>query len=267
MSIFEILNYRIFLKNRLKNLHKNGRGIKTKLAEHLNINSSLISQILSGKKDFTIEQAVKVTAFLGLQKLESDYFIILVQIERAGTYDSKKYFIEKREFLKKDSLKLSKRINADKSLTDLERSIFYSSKIYSAIHLYTSIGKGKSLEEIMKRFDLKRMRAMEIISFLLSVGLISEQNGVYIMEGKTTHVEKGSPFLLNHHTNWRITAVDKAERISDEEMMYTGNFSLSKKDFLKIREELVASLQRVIETVKESPAEELANLNIDLFWM
>jgi hypothetical protein len=62
-----------------------------------------------------------------------------------------------------------------------------------------------------------------------------------------------------------VAAVDKSERISNEEMMYTVNFSVSKKDFLKVREELVQSIQRVIETVKDSPAEEMANLNIDLF--
>jgi hypothetical protein len=87
------------------------------------------------------------------------------------------------------------------------------------------------------------------------------------MEGKTTHLEKDSPFLINHLTNWRLTAIEKIEKITDEEMMYSGNFSLSKSDFLVIREELVASLQRVIHTVKESPTEELANLNIDFFWM
>lgn len=267
MSIFEHDNYRIFLKNRLKNLPKSGRGLKAKLAEYLNINSTLISQIFSGNKDFTIEQAKKVTEFFGFQKLESDYFIHLVQIERAGTEDLKKYFIEKRDLLKKESLKLSKRLNIDKGLTDLERSIFYSSKFFSSVHLYTSLGKGRSLDEIMKRFNLSKIRAMEIVSFLLSAGLILEKNGLYTMEEKSTHVEKGSPFLLNHHTNWRVTAIEKAEKITDDEMMYTGNFSLSKKDFLKIREELVASLQKVIKTVQDSPAEELANLNIDFFWM
>jgi uncharacterized protein (TIGR02147 family) len=267
MAIFESSNYRIFLNNRMKKLQVSGRGVKTKLAEHLNINSTMISQILSGTKDFSIEQAIKVAQYLGLQKLETDYFIILVQIERAGTQDLKHYYLEKRNQLRKDSLKLANRIQSDKELTDLERSIFYSSKIYSSIHLFTSLGKGKTLDEILERFDLKRNRAREIISFLLSAGLIIDKNGIYHMEGKSTHVEKGSPFLLNHHINWRIKSVDKAERLSAEEMMYTGNFSLSKKDFLKVREELVQSLQRVIDTVKESPAEELANLNIDFFWI
>lgn len=267
MSIFDYSNYRLFLKNRIKGLQKSGRGIKTKLADHLNINSTMISQILSGEKDFTVEQAVLVTNFFGFQKLEREYFILLVQADRAGNHETKKYFLEKKDQIKKESLKLSNRIDSSKSLTDLERSIFYSSKIYSSVHLFTSIGRGKNLVEIMERFNLKRTRALEIISFLISAGLILDSNGIYSMDAKSTHIEKGSPFLLNHHTNWRVAAVDKAERLTEQEMMYTGNFSISKKDFLKIREELVSTIQRVIEVVKESPAEEMANLNIDLFWI
>jgi uncharacterized protein (TIGR02147 family) len=267
MSIFDKNNYRAIFEERLKKLPKSGRGVKAQLAAYLNINSTMISQILSGNKDFSIEQAQKAAEFLGLSKLEMDYFITLVQIERAGNVDLKKYFSEKKEALKKESLKLSKRLGADIALTDLERSIFYSSKLYSSIHLFTSLEGGKSIDEITKRFALKRTRAMEVISFLLSAGLISEHDGKYSMEGKTTHVEKGSPFLLNHHTNWRVLAIEKAESITEDEMMYTGNFSLSKKDFLVIREELVATLQKVVKTVQDSPAEDLANLNIDLFWM
>jgi uncharacterized protein (TIGR02147 family) len=267
MSVFEYQDYRVYIQDRVKNLHKGGRGVKAKLAEYLGVNSTLISQILSGDKDFTIEQAKKSTDFFGLSKLDSDYFILLVQIQRAGTFDLKQYFIEKAAQVKKESLKLSKRMSAKKSLTDLEKSVFYSSKLYSSIHLFTSIKEGKTLEEIETKFKLTRVRANEIVLFLLNAGFISESMGVYRMEEKFTHLEKGSPFLLNHHTNWRVTAIDKAENLSEEEMMYTGNLSLSRSDFLKVREELVAALQKIIKTVQASPAEELANLNIDLFYV
>ncbi len=268
MGIFEFNDYRLFLEQRLRNHQKKSHGVKSMLADFLDVNPTLVSQVLSGEKDLTLEQAKKVTDFLGLHKLEVDYFILLVQIERAGNNDLKSYFKEKKETLKKESLKLAKRLNQDKGLSDLERSIFYSSKVYSAIHLYTSVGPyGKNLDDIMKRFRLSKRRAMEIVSFLLSAGLINNNNGNYKMAAKSTHIEKGSPFLINHHTNWRISAIQKIEKITDEEMMYTGNFSLSKEDFLKVREELVQSLQKIIKTVQASPEEEVANLNIDLFWI
>jgi hypothetical protein len=105
------------------------------------------------------------------------------------------------------------------------------------------------------------------LQFLISSGLIQHESGIYRMQTKSTHVEKGSPFLLKHHSNWRISAIQKSEILSDSEMMYTGNISLSKSDFSKIREELILTIQNVLKKVKDSPAEDVANLNIDLFWM
>ncbi len=267
MSVFEFSDYRKFLKQLIKTFPQGGRGVWARLSENLNVNATMVSQIMSGTKDFSIEQAQSVAIFLGLQKLEADYFILLVQIERAGTHELKSYFKEKIDELKKDSLKISKRIKSDRKLTDLERSIFYSSKNYSAIHLFCSIGKGATVESIAKKFDLPRVRVHEILQFLVSTGLCSQHSHYYRTGNQTIHVDKGSPFLIKHHGNWRIEAIKKSEILSDEELMFTANVSLSKEDFLKVRETLVRTIQEVVETVKASPSEEVANLNIDLFLM
>lgn len=267
MTIFEFIDYKKFLKSEIKKRPKHGRGEISRLAEFLNVNSTMVSQIITGEKNFTIEQAKKVAEFFILPKLETDYFLILVQIERAGTFDLKNYFREKRDEIKKESLKISKRVSNDKPLSDLERSVFYSSWVYSAVHLFCSVDEGQTLEQIIVRFDLSRLRAQEVLQFLLSSGLVINENGKYKMASKSTHVEKGSPFLIKHHANWRVTALQKSEDLAESELMYTGNISLSKSDFSKIREQLVATIQDVIKTVKASPAEDVANLSIDLFWM
>jgi hypothetical protein len=50
-------------------------------------------------------------------------------------------------------------------------------------------------------------------------------------------------------------------------MMYTGQVSLSKEDFERIRETLSDALKDIMKTVKDSPADEVACLNIDWFWL
>ncbi|MDG0817192.1 TIGR02147 family protein [Bdellovibrio svalbardensis] len=267
MSIFEFNDYKAFLRSEIKKRPGAGRGELSRLSEFLGINATMVSQVMSGPKDFTLEQAKKIAEYFVLPKVETDFFITLIQIERAGTQDLKNYFREKRDEIKKESLKISNRIVSEKRLTDLERSIFYSSHLYSAIHLFCSVGNGQSLESILKKFEISRQRAQEILQFLLSNGLCIQKNGLYMMGTQSTHVEKGSPFLIKHHSNWRIAAIQKSENIADNEMMFTANISLSQKDFAKIRETLMQTIQEISETVKASPAEEIANLNIDLFWI
>lgn len=71
--------------------------------------------------------------------MELEYFSLLVQKERAGSHELREHLVRRLAQLKTEASKLSKRISHDRSLTDQERAIFYSSWIYSAVHLFTSL--------------------------------------------------------------------------------------------------------------------------------
>jgi uncharacterized protein (TIGR02147 family) len=268
MSIFEFTDYRVYLKSYIQRLPNRGRGELSKLAKHLLVNTTHISQIMSGTRDFSFEQAYSVSLYLGHTALETDYFSLLVQKHRAGTIELKKHLSEKIDSLKTEALRLSERISYEKKLSDQQRAIFYSSWIYSAVHLYTSIlEEGFSIDEIATRFDLSRSKVSEILQFLVSSGICQENSGRFKMGIKSTFVEKGSPHLLRHHSNWRIKAIQKSETLTNSELMYSGQFSLSREDFLLLREQFTEILKKANDIVKESKAEDLACLNLDWFWI
>ena len=105
------------------------------------------------------------------------------------------------------------------------------------------------------------------MNFLVSSGLCIFVNGQYQMGTQSTHVGSDSPHLMKHHTNWRLQAIEAIENLDEQELMYTVQVSLSKKDFQKLREEMVQFIKQFLDTVYPSPAEEIANLNIDWFWI
>jgi hypothetical protein len=49
--------------------------------------------------------------------------------------------------------------------------------------------------------------------------------------------------------------------------MYTAPVSLSRADFRALREEMVQFVQKFLKKVHASPAEEIACLNLDFFWI
>ena len=268
MSLFEFNDYRAYLRHHLKLLPKKGRGELSKIARHLGSNSTLLSQILGGTREFNAEQAYSLSQYLGHNELELEYFSILTQIERAGTTELKNHLKQKLSQIKQEALKLSSRISHERKLDDRQRAVFYSSWIFSAVHLFTSLkAKGVHLEEIRERFELPRARTLEIVNFLLEANLITENNGRYLFGVKSTFIEKGSPYLLKHHSNWRIKSLQKSEILSDQELMYTGQFSLSEKDFALLREQITELIKNLNATVKDSPAEKIAALNLDWFWV
>lgn len=268
MNIFEFDDYRIYLRKHIQSLPKKGRGELSRIAELIGVNTTWISQIMSGAQNFNFEQALSLSHYLSLTELETDYLIHLVQIDRAGHHLSKKYLQKKIANIKKQSLQLSNRTTFEKSLNDAERAVFYSSWIYSATQLFCSLSEdGKSLEEIIEKFDLPRPRMIEIVNFLTKSQLIVSKNDKFVPGVQSTFLESGSPYLIKHHANWRIKAIQKSETISENELMFTSSVSLSKKDYEKLREELVSYIKNFLEKVHKSPAENLAHLNIDWFWI
>lgn len=148
-------------------------------------------------RTLTSEQAFKLSKYLGLIDLEAEYFLALHQHERAGDVEYRKYWKVKIKELKEQSLKLSERIKTENVFSEVNRAIYYSSYLYAALRLYTSIGsKGQSLQSLSTRFEIPYNRCAEIMKFLVGCNLCQEENGLYQMGTFNTHLEKGSPHLI-----------------------------------------------------------------------
>lgn len=267
MNIFDFDDYKDFLRETIAKLPKKGRGEVNKMAANLNVHPTLISQVLGGDRDFSPEQIHKLCGYLGLQGLESDYLILLLQFERAGTGDLKKYYQSKLSEIKKSSLSIATRLSKERTLTDLDRSVFYSSWIYLATWLFCSIDEGKTVDDVSNKFSITRKIASDVLNFLKHAQLCLENDGVFKMTSQHIHLEFGSAFLARHHSNWRVKGLQRIEDLTDEEMMFTSPFSISKKDFLHVREELMKAIKSTSQLIKDSPAEDVACMNIDLFWI
>ncbi|WP_408099222.1 DUF4423 domain-containing protein [Peredibacter sp. HCB2-198] len=82
-----------------------------------------------------------------------------------------------------------------------------------------------------------------------------------------TYLERSPPLLEKHHSNWRLRALNQFDSLSEEEMMFTSPMSISKKDFVKLREMLAEFIEKSSQIIRESPAKKVACLNIDFFWV
>lgn len=266
--IFEFKDYRVYLKHYIKALPKRGFGESTKMAKHLSVSSTFMSHVLAGSRTLTTEQANSLSEYLGLSDLEADYFFYLVQLEKAGTQKLKKYCAKKLSEIKSQSLKVSDRVEYKRELNDEEKSIFYSHPWYSAIHSYSATKtEGVTVEEFLNRFNIERTKLLEILNFLKETNICNFANGRYKVGVQSTHIGTDSPHLLKHHTNWRLRAIQAAESLTPEELMYTVNVSLSRNDFELLREQMVQFIDQFLKTIYPSPSEEIACFNMDWFWI
>lgn len=267
MIIFKYTNYRQFLRKFIENQPKKGWGLVGQIAEKIDMSAAQLSQVLGGKKELTLEQAYKISNYLHFTPMETEYWLTLVELDRASTYELKQYFSQKIENLKRDSIAYQKQVPSDIELTESQKGIFYSSWIYSAIRLFCSIKDGQTLESISERFALSRPKAFQKLEFLVSSGLCIQEGTLYKMGVQRTSIGKSSPFLSRHQMNWRWKALLRSEELSEKELIITTPLSLSYDDFDEIRNELLEVYKKISTRVLASKSEEVACLNIDFFFV
>ena len=268
MSQFSHNDYRSFIREILEKRPRKGRGELQKMAQYLRIHTTLMSQIMSGLRELTEEQTFDLCSYFELTEAESEYFQLLVKIERAGTQNYKLFLKNKLKEMREEVQKVSKRFSKTDELSDQQKSVFYSSWIYSAIRLYCSTKEeGRSLEEVMQYFQISRTKAAEHLEFLVSCQLCENKNDLYQMGQRLTYIDRGSIYFLKHHLNWRMKSIERSEVATPDEKLYTVTMSVSQNDFLRIKEEISKLLSEIVKITKTTEAEKLVCFNCDLFFI
>lgn len=263
MHLFSCSDYKQYVRLRIQSLPKKGHGQYRRLATHLGIHTTLISQIFKGDRHLTSEQAALAADFLGLTEIETEMFLALVALARAGNPKLVNIIKIRIDKLRRQAQKLSERLPQDVELTEEMKAMFYGRWYYSAIRLATDLPHVNSVEEIARILELRPSLVARVVDFLLAHGMcISTSDGLQVGP-LSTHLSSDSPFVSQHHTNWRLKSLERIEKITDRELLFTAPLTLSRTDFDRVREILLEMIDKIYGIVKASPAEKLSCLNID----
>ena len=256
-------DYKLYLKDWIKTKPNNGRGELKAMSEFLSVSSVLMSQIVNSDKDISFEKAFLLTKYMGHSHLEQKYFICLVEIARAGHFELKKFYQDKRAELELQFQDLSKRVNHQNVLSPEAKTIFYSNWKFSAARLLTDL-QNLSEEDIKKILNVDTEEFTTLIQFLLETNLIKREKGKLKLGTSSTHLSKDSPLIKSHHSNWRLKSLHTLSEMKDDEVMYTAPMTIAKKDYDFLYQRLFELIDELVERAKESKAEGLYYLNIDL---
>ncbi len=266
MSPFLFERYQDFLQARFELMPQKGYGQQRRLALALGMHTSHLSQVMGGLKNFTEEQAAGVAEYLGLNMRESEFFLLLVQRERAGTTALKKILERRLQELRKESQEVKSRVpNSSVELDEGQRALFYSHWHYSAIRLLSSV-PGMDIESLADRLGVSRSRVQRVLEFLLETGLCRrDEKGSLGMGTANTHIEASSPLVTRHHGNWRLRALEVMESQNPKNLHFTSPLVCSREDFERIRRMCLDHISQVAKVVGDSPSEELYCLQMDVF--
>ncbi len=266
MRVFDFDDYKAYVIARIRAMPHQGRGELLKISERLKTHSTRVSHIFRGPVHLTMEQAAELCLYLGLRELETQYFLLLVQRERAGSRVLRAALDQQIANARANAKELVNRVERDRTLTEEEKANFYSNWYFSGIRLATALPELRTIDALADYFELPRDRVRRVVDFLLSTGLCAETEAGLQMKAKATHLESSSPLSARHHANWRIKAMQRHEKLAEDELAYTGPMSISLKDQKAIREMAARFIEEAVRVARASePEERLMCLNLDWF--
>ncbi len=263
MSVFDFDHYRDFIGHWIEKQPRGGYGQFKKIAVYLQIQTSMLSQVMSGDRELSVEAASALCEYLGLNELESDYFLTLVLYEKAGTERLRQQLKKQLSRVRKQGTEIKNRMPKHVELSESAKATFYSHWYYSGIRLSTAIQGLHSMDALASRLGLPLSLVVKVSEFLVENGLcVMKDDGIHVGP-QGTHVASDSPLINRHHSNWRLKAMECFEGLRSDELVFTGPAVISKKDGEKIKAMLLDVIDRWGKVVDQSGSEKLSCLNID----
>lgn len=263
-NVYEYKSFSDFLKDLAQSRGKRG-GIKSELAEVMGSHPAYLSRVLAGQAQLSLEQAERIASHLQLDEEEKRFLLFLLQEERAATPHLKKFFRDERIRIQRQRMNIKERIPDSKQIKREDQAIYYSSWHHSAIHVLVSIPKFRELDVIADYLELPISSVRESIQFLERVQIIKRAGNRWVAGENHLHLERNSPFIRQHHANWRMKAVHALDKSAATDIRYSGAFSVSEKDVDLLKDKMLNHLKEYLGIVKDSPEEKAYVYCFDFF--
>lgn len=266
MNIYDYLDYRKYIRDRIEKDGIGRRGYKTELATAAQCQKSYLSKLLSGEHThLSLEQAMGLTEFWNFDEQETDFFLELVLLARAGSRELEKKITKRLERMKKNRSDLATRFNQG-TLEDLEKEkLYYSAWEWGAIHIATDCKGLQTIEQVAEHLGLSRERVKSVLLQLKEWGMVDHDGSNWRLKTGSIHLPNSSPLLPQHHLNWRLKAAQKSQMRIPTNLHYSSVQSHDAECFEEIRQGLLKLIDSSRAALAKSPAESVYCLNIDLF--
>jgi uncharacterized protein (TIGR02147 family) len=265
LSIYQFQDYKKFLLNWMERGPNQGRGMRKQLADAIGCQTPFITHVLGGDYHLSLEQAEASSRWAGLNDAETEFFLLLVMKARAGTRGLENLVAKQIQQRRLGATVLKSRLNLKEKMNPQDQMIYYSHWYYAAIHMACLIPQLQTIEALGKYFNLTLPQIVGALEFLTEHGLIGKTKDKFRVLKPLLHLERESPLMVQHHTQWRLKALESFLRKKNSDLFYSGVISLSEEDYEWLRERLTDLLQEAIERIRDSKDEKLACLNLDWF--
>ncbi len=268
MNVFQAKSYVEFFRSALsRGDEKPLRGSVKAISAFIGCHPTYISQVLRGKAHLNHEQAVLFCNHERLEEDEAEYFIDLLNRDRAGSKPAMAHFsrIIKRKLDERNSI--GKRAKLKPVLDEFQEILYFQSWTHHLVHAALQISGLSKPENLSKHLGLPAHKVLNSLQVLKDLKLATENKNDWMVTENSLHIAKSSPLNDNFHSNWRLhtSALLMRGFRTSEHTHFSSVFSIARSDIELIRETLLSTLQEVRARMLSSKSERLFTLCLDYY--
>jgi uncharacterized protein (TIGR02147 family) len=264
MNIFINHDYRAVVQAKMKE-NKEKRGYQSILATVAGCQQSFFSQVLKDKFDLSADQGMKLARFWDFGELETEYFLALIQLSRAGSMEYKRYLQRRLQSLRQRQSAVTDKFTQNENLPAELYGTYFSVWYYSAIHALVSIERYQSIHAIAERLSLPQTVVQDCLNKLNTFKFVKKVGQTWQANVDDLHLPDFSFMNDTNHSNWRLEALKDLQRKNAESVHYSSVFSISANDYNQIKSDVLILLEKARRRAIASQPEDVYSLNLDFF--
>lgn len=252
-EVYSFQSYRTFLEFHAKE-QEPAWGALTRLAKAAGCHRPYLSKVLSGEAHLTSAQLYALANYWELSEPQTEYLLRLLEIEKASQAEYRKYLVQKNDELRRREENLSQLVARQASQPNSQDVLYYSSWVWSAVHILTSIPAYQTVKAIAEKLSLPAAQVESILEALQKWGSVRLEREKWKFAANEHHVTKENPLVTFHHSNWRNRALADSQRQTPESIHFTVVQSVSHEDYERIRQlilELIGNASKIAGPSKE----------------
>jgi uncharacterized protein (TIGR02147 family) len=259
----EIYNHEDFREYVAAKLDGFGRGARLKLAGYIDCQPSFISQVLTGKNELSLEHAHKINLFFNHDTEASQYFLTMVNLSRAGSFELQKFLREQLRDQREKQLQVHKVVKKAELHRD-DLLYYYSNWLAVSVHMLAAIEKYQDPKAMQAKLGATEAEFLETINFLTRTGLIEMKDGRILVGEAHVHLKKTSPYAQSATILTRLKVLEKLKLSNPRAVNFTSNFTISRSAYDSLRKKILGFIVELDEHIQRDDPEEFCTLVLDL---
>jgi hypothetical protein len=269
MSIYAYKSYKNALNSKLHEKKKLfGRQFTYQnMADHCRIQKTYLSKVLSREGNLTEDQLYLACTYLSFNEEEIKFCLLLLSIEKCCIPARKSFLESQLKVFRENHLRTEESLSNEYSILANGQLIeYHTNPTLILIHIFLTIDEfSRDIQKISKSLNISIVELKTHIEKLISLGLIIEKDGRFVVIEKNLHLSKDSPVFPSYRSLMRLKALEQTERFSKSEN-YSFSAIISTDDDVrqKIQSEVLKLLKKAEGWVSKGKELEFLQFNIDL---